>query len=193
VTLDDIEHRILRPTFREPLVHFAVNCASVSCPPLAPEPYRAIALEAQLHAAARRFLASPPGLTLRGTRLSVSSIFKWYGDDFVERAAMLSQARVPRSIAPFWASSPRSTGRRESVAETGRAGSASCRTTGHSTIPALKGARPMTLHPPFVVEAWSSLRRRSSSRSRTCLWRRAHVGRARVSGLGGVSALVFSA
>jgi hypothetical protein len=36
VTLDDIEHRILRPTFREPLVHFAVNCASVSCPPLAP-------------------------------------------------------------------------------------------------------------------------------------------------------------
>ncbi len=85
VTLDDIEHRILRPTFREPLVHFAVNCASVSCPPLAPEPYRAITLEAQLHAAARRFLASPLGLTLRGTRLSVSSIFKWYGDDFVER------------------------------------------------------------------------------------------------------------
>ena len=85
VTLDDIEHRILRPTFREPLVHFAVNCASVSCPPLAPEPYRAATLDAQLHAAARRFLASPLGLTVRGTRLSVSSIFKWYGEDFVER------------------------------------------------------------------------------------------------------------
>jgi hypothetical protein len=85
VTLDDIEHRILRPTFREPLVHFAVNCASVSCPPLAPEPYRAATLDAELHAAARRFLASPLGVTLRGARLSVSSILKWYGDDFVER------------------------------------------------------------------------------------------------------------
>ncbi len=39
VTLDDIEHRILRPEFKEPRVHFAVNCASVGCPPLAAEPY----------------------------------------------------------------------------------------------------------------------------------------------------------
>jgi hypothetical protein len=87
LTLDDIEHRILRPTFREPLVHVAINCASVGCPPLAREPYRAETLEAQLSAAATRYLASPQGLVVSGDRLVVSSIFKWYGEDFVERYA----------------------------------------------------------------------------------------------------------
>jgi len=95
VTLDDIEHRILRPVFREPLVHFAINCASVSCPPLAADPYRGADLEAQLEAAARRFLASPLGLTVRGATLSVSSIFKWYGEDFVERYAGSGTAARP--------------------------------------------------------------------------------------------------
>lgn len=83
VTLDDIEHKILRPTFQEPLVHFAVNCASVSCPILAGEPYRAPVLRQQLEAAAKKYLASPLGLTVQGTTVSVSSIFKWYGDDFI--------------------------------------------------------------------------------------------------------------
>jgi hypothetical protein len=87
LTLDDIEHRILRPVHREPLVHFAVNCASVGCPPLALEPYRADGLDAQLETAARRYLASPQGLVVRGDVLSVSSILKWYGEDFVERYA----------------------------------------------------------------------------------------------------------
>ncbi len=101
VTLDDIEHRILRPVFREPLVHFAINCASVSCPPLAAEPYRAADLQAQLEAAARRFLASPEGLRWRDATLSVSSLFKWYGEDFVEPFAALgptSGTPVERAI-----------------------------------------------------------------------------------------------
>lgn len=85
VTLDDIEHRIIRPTFREPLIHFAVNCASVSCPPLAAEPYREPTLVQQLEASARRYLASPLGATIDGETIRVSSIFKWYGEDFVER------------------------------------------------------------------------------------------------------------
>lgn len=84
LTLDHIEHEILRPVFKEPLIHFAVNCASVSCPILAREPYRGDRLSVQLAAAARRYLASPLGLSLSGTTVSVSSIFKWYGDDFVE-------------------------------------------------------------------------------------------------------------
>lgn len=87
LTLDDIEHRILRPVYREPLVHFAVNCASVGCPPLALEPYRADELDAQLEAAATRYLSSPQGLVVQGDALSVSSILKWYGEDFVERYA----------------------------------------------------------------------------------------------------------
>jgi hypothetical protein len=94
VTLDDIEHRILRPTFRDARIHFAVNCASVSCPPLAVEPYRAATLDEQLDAAARRFLASPEGLRVSGDTLQVSSLFKWYGDDFIaEYAALVSGRR----------------------------------------------------------------------------------------------------
>lgn len=89
VTLDDIEHRIIRPTFEDARIHFAVNCASVSCPPLAAEPYRAPVLDAQLDEAARRFLASPEGLRLDRGTLHVSSIFKWYGEDFVGRYAPL--------------------------------------------------------------------------------------------------------
>ena len=83
VSLDDIEHSLLRPVFRDARVHFAVNCASVSCPPLAAEPYRADTLDAQLDAAARRYMASPEGVRLDGDALRVSSLFKWYGEDFV--------------------------------------------------------------------------------------------------------------
>ncbi|MBA2304124.1 MAG: DUF547 domain-containing protein [Acidobacteria bacterium] len=53
VSLDDIEHRILRPEFKDARVHFAISCASTSCPPLAAEPYRAGTLDAQLDAAGR--------------------------------------------------------------------------------------------------------------------------------------------
>ncbi|HXG71649.1 MAG TPA: DUF547 domain-containing protein, partial [Gemmatimonadaceae bacterium] len=87
VTLDDIEHRILRPEFKDARIHFAVNCASVSCPPLALEPYRARTLDAQLDAAARAYLASGEGLQREGGAIRVSSIFKWYGEDFVARYA----------------------------------------------------------------------------------------------------------
>jgi len=87
VTLDDIEHKILRPEFKEPRVHFAINCASIGCPPLAAEPYRAAALDPQLNAAARRYLASPQGLRIEGRTLRVSRIFEWYGEDFVARFA----------------------------------------------------------------------------------------------------------
>jgi hypothetical protein len=89
VTLDDIEHRILRPTYKDARIHFAVNCASISCPPLAAEPYRATTLDAQLDAAGTRFLTSPEGLKVEDDALRVSSIFKWYGEDFVEQYAPL--------------------------------------------------------------------------------------------------------
>jgi hypothetical protein len=100
VTLDQIEHEILRPAFKDPRVHFAINCASISCPPLAATPYAAARLDAQLDEAARRYLASPHGLQISGDRLRVSSIFKWYGDDFVERyAAAGPPSGTPRDRA----------------------------------------------------------------------------------------------
>ena len=90
MTLDDIEHQILRRELKEPRIHFAINCASVSCPPLPPEPYRAETLDAQLDEAARRYLASPEGLRVDGDTLRVSRILDWYGEDFVERFASLA-------------------------------------------------------------------------------------------------------
>jgi hypothetical protein len=95
VTLDEIEHGILRPTFKDPRVHFAINCGSRSCPPIRAEPYLADHLDAQLDDAARRYLASPSGLQISGDRLKVSSIFKWYGDDFVVRFAGLDDRQRP--------------------------------------------------------------------------------------------------
>ena len=90
VTLDDIEHRILRPIFRDARVHFAVNCASISCPPLDAQPYRPGTLDVQLDAAARAYLASRDGVRVDGQTLLVSSILKWYGDDFVADYAPLA-------------------------------------------------------------------------------------------------------
>ena len=84
-SLDDIEHGILRKRFREPRVHFAIVCASLSCPDLRREPYRAATLGAQLDEATRGFLGNPtkglvPGADGRSAR--VSSIFRWFRDDF---------------------------------------------------------------------------------------------------------------
>ncbi len=100
VTLDDIEHRILRPEFKDARVHFAVNCASISCPPLAAEPYRARTLDAQLDGAARTYLASPEGLQMAGDTLRVSSLFKWYGDDFIDQyAGLVTAGATPKDRA----------------------------------------------------------------------------------------------
>ena len=95
VTLDDIEHKILRPTYSDARVHFALNCASASCPSLAAEPYRAATLDAQLDAAARAYLSSGEGLQVDGDTLRVSSIFDWYGDDFIAQYAPLVPGSRP--------------------------------------------------------------------------------------------------
>lgn len=82
VTLDQIEHEILRPTFKDPRIHFTINCASTSCPTLRSEPFVGSDIEAQLDDATRRFLSSAQGARSVGSRLLVSSLFKWYGADF---------------------------------------------------------------------------------------------------------------
>lgn len=82
LSLDDIEHGILRPEFGDPRVHYAVNCASVGCPDLAAEPYRGEDLDAMLDAAAGAYVNSPRGARVEGGKLTASSIFKWYMKDF---------------------------------------------------------------------------------------------------------------
>ncbi len=82
VTLDHVEHDILRPTFKDPRVHFAVNCASKSCPPLIAEPYDGSRLDEQLDRSTREFINDPKNNYLAGDKLYVSSIFKWFSEDF---------------------------------------------------------------------------------------------------------------
>jgi hypothetical protein len=82
LTLDDIEHSILRPEFKDARVHFAINCASKGCPPLLTEPYRGAVLDEQLNRVTTAFLNRPGNYRLDGNRLHVTSIFKWFGEDF---------------------------------------------------------------------------------------------------------------
>jgi hypothetical protein len=82
VTLDYIEHGILRPKYKDPRVHFAINCASKGCPPLRSEPYRGDVLDQQLNEMARAFINNPKHNRLEGKKLYVSSIFKWFKEDF---------------------------------------------------------------------------------------------------------------
>jgi hypothetical protein len=82
VTLDDIEHQILRPRFKDPRVHFAINCSAVSCPPLRSEPYLGNLLDLQLDQATRSFLNNPNSYRLKNNAFYVSRIFKWFAEDF---------------------------------------------------------------------------------------------------------------
>ena len=80
--LDWIEHEQLRPRYAEPRVHAALNCASIGCPALRPEAFTAARLEAQLEDGMARFVGDATRNRLQGGKLQVSSIFKWFREDF---------------------------------------------------------------------------------------------------------------
>jgi len=82
MSLDGIEHGIIRPNFRDPRIHFALNCASKSCPPLLNEPYQGRILNAQLDSVTRAFINDRQNNRLEGETLYVSRIFDWYAADF---------------------------------------------------------------------------------------------------------------
>ena len=83
VSLDHIEHEILRVDFDDPRVHYAVNCAAFSCPNLQDEAWFGATLDSELDRAAAEFVNNPRGVTIRdnGT-LQVSTIYKWFREDF---------------------------------------------------------------------------------------------------------------
>lgn len=83
-TLNALEHDIIRKRYHEPRIHMALVCAAKGCPPLRNEAYTAEKLDAQLADQCRIYLASSAGLAVDRTRgvARISSIFKWYGDDF---------------------------------------------------------------------------------------------------------------
>jgi len=80
--LDWIEHEQLRPRYNDPRIHTAIVCASIGCPALKPEPYTAERLDEQLEDGMRRFLGDPTRNRASASKLEVSSIFKWFRDDF---------------------------------------------------------------------------------------------------------------
>jgi Protein of unknown function, DUF547 len=83
LSLDDIEHNILRKQWRDPRVHYSVNCASVGCPNLLRRGWRSESLDADLNNAARAFINSPRGVRVTRTgQVRVSSIYQWFKVDF---------------------------------------------------------------------------------------------------------------
>lgn len=97
-TLDAIEHGIVRPRFRDFRVHFAVNCASTSCPVLRREAYDGARLGAQLDDQGRRFLADPSRNRFEAARgaVELSRIFEWFAEDFV-----LDGTTLAGNLAPY--------------------------------------------------------------------------------------------
>ncbi len=82
LTLDDIEHRILRPLWRDPRIHYAVSCASLGCPNLARTAFLPGMLETMLNASAHDYINHPRGAAIRDGRLYVSSLYDWFSEDF---------------------------------------------------------------------------------------------------------------
>lgn len=101
LTLDEIEHNLLRPFFKDPRIHFAVNCASMSCAPLASAAWDGDHLGEQLEEAARRFLADPRQARFVDGTLYLSSYFKWYGKDFLAEGWMPRADSLPEFAARY--------------------------------------------------------------------------------------------
>ena len=99
LSLDNIEHDILRPRFKDPRVHFAVNCAAYSCPPLRSEPFVGSRLDAQLDEATREFINDPDRNYLEGETLYVSKVFKWFSEDFDDDPAAFVRRYAEGSLA----------------------------------------------------------------------------------------------
>lgn len=86
LSLDDVEHKKIRETFHDARIHFAINCAAKSCPPVRGEAYSGAKLDAQLDDQARKFLTGPFGARFErdGDELTIKTtkIMDWFGEDF---------------------------------------------------------------------------------------------------------------
>jgi len=91
INLYDLERKLLIPNFREPLIHFAIVCASSSCPRLQSWAYSADKLDQQLEESARGFINDPTRNQFdRQQKIArLSMIFKWFEDDFIAHSGSL--------------------------------------------------------------------------------------------------------
>jgi hypothetical protein len=104
VSLNEIEN-LIRETYQDPRIHFALNCAAVSCPPLLNKVFTAQNLDELLTSRTRQFL-QPYGATDKSGQLTVSKIFEWYHDDFgnvLEFINSYTSTKFPQSTKLIYA------------------------------------------------------------------------------------------
>ncbi len=89
MSLHHIEHKILRKRFNEPRIHFAINCASMSCPVLRNEAYESDKLEAQLAHQTSLFINDPTRNKISNLELNLSKIFSWFQGDFTKEMSLV--------------------------------------------------------------------------------------------------------
>ncbi|KJY85476.1 hypothetical protein TW81_00155 [Vibrio galatheae] len=89
LSLNDIEHRILRPIWNDPRTHYAVNCASLGCPNLQSQAFTAENTEQLLDKAAKEFINSDKGVLLSNGKTQLSSIYDWFADDFGNKQGLV--------------------------------------------------------------------------------------------------------
>ena len=82
LSLNDIEHRILRPIWKDKRTHYALNCASLGCPNLLPQAFTYLNTESLLEQGARDYINHPRGVKIQGENLILSKIYEWYQADF---------------------------------------------------------------------------------------------------------------
>ena len=99
LSLDNIEHDILRKIWRDPRVHYSVNCASMGCPNLMPVAFTGATLDAMLTQGARDYINHPRGVSVSGTQVRLSNIYSWFSEDFGNQAQLLQHLKAYASPA----------------------------------------------------------------------------------------------
>lgn len=82
LSLDDIEHRILRPIWQDNRIHYVLNCASIGCPDLWPQAFTPENMKDNIEAAAYKFINNSRGVSIIGGHMTISRIYEWYDEDF---------------------------------------------------------------------------------------------------------------
>jgi hypothetical protein len=82
LSLNDVEHRILRPIWKDTRTHYALNCGSLGCPNLLPQAFTELNTESLLEKGARDYINHPRGVKIQGENLILSKIYEWYQADF---------------------------------------------------------------------------------------------------------------
>lgn len=82
LSLNDIEHRIIRPIWNDSRTHYILNCASYSCPNLQKLPFSGKTINYDLNMAGKTYVNSQRGVNIKNDKLIVSQIYQWYSTDF---------------------------------------------------------------------------------------------------------------